>query len=480
MARVLAAVAVLCCLVLAVRGQYQTAPKAGIVYSPACGLEDRNATWAAEWRLTLHTDNHDAFARHVTVTIPGQGQICQIDLDACGTAPAEDEADACYCKKQAGINYDLVVKRLARVEESEKTLISSLPFAGECHPQDLSKILGFLPPVYADKKEVEATFRLDDGISMKLKAQQTIAVCQGHYLDLSICVKNLMPDFTINVNSELQGWATSMTTECMDTDLKFDFRNHSSYDVVVTYTENTWCPRSGQYLINFVETDIECPPILCDEPTRTSCESGDGILKYHNAALPQLGGRTVLCDAETDGGNWTIIQKREDNSVDFYREYQDYRNGFGQNFTNFWLGLESIHTLCFDSPCELRVDMTYQGVEYYAKYNHFVVYGSAQAYKVEVKEYSGDAGDGLSTSDGMKFTTTDRDHDNAGFNCAKKFHGAWWYNNCGLSNLNGKYGSDDFCEGMNWVPLTHGYNGYVDTSEMKVRQPLAADNSGST
>ncbi|KAL7740038.1 hypothetical protein ACLKA6_016881 [Drosophila palustris] len=37
----------------------------------------------------------------------------------------------------------------------------------------------------------------------------------------------------------------------------------------------------------------------------------------------------VTCDAETRGGGWTIILRRMDGSVDFYRNWNAYKNGYG-------------------------------------------------------------------------------------------------------------------------------------------------------
>ena len=63
-------------------------------------------------------------------------------------------------------------------------------------------------------------------------------------------------------------------------------------------------------------------------------------------------------------------------------------------------------------------------------------------------------GDSLSYHNGLPFTTKDRDNDRHyhGRNCAEDDRGAWWYNSCQLSNLNGRYFAKPTTthQGINW------------------------------
>ncbi len=52
---------------------------------------------------------------------------------------------------------------------------------------------------------------------------------------------------------------------------------------------------------------------------------------------------------------------------------------------------------------------------------------------------SGNAGDSMTRSNHMRFTTKDVDRDNYEANCAQIQRGGWWHNSCGDSNLNGNY-----------------------------------------
>ena len=145
---------------------------------------------------------------------------------------------------------------------------------------------------------------------------------------------------------------------------------------------------------------------------------------------------------DTEGGGWTVFQRRQDGSIDFYREWNDYRRGFGNIGVEFWLGLDYLHWLLSLSENELRVDLgDGKGSRSYAKYSTFNVGDESTEYVLSVSGYSGNAGDSLPINyhNGKKFTTKDQDNDLDTSNCAITWHGAWWYDNCHYSNLNGGY-----------------------------------------
>ena len=180
----------------------------------------------------------------------------------------------------------------------------------------------------------------------------------------------------------------------------------------------------------------------------------------------------VYCDLTTDGGGWTVFQRRMDGSVDFYRNWFDYWQGFGSLSGEFWLGLDKIHRLSITGT-ELRVDLRdFEGNSAYAKYTNFSVGDSASKYHLSVSGYSGTAGDSLAWHNGQRFSTRDQDNDACNdCSCSQLYKGGWWYSACHHSNLNGLYHGgphSSYADGVNWWTWK-GHNYSLKFTEMKVR-----------
>ncbi|XP_067940382.1 angiopoietin-related protein 2-like [Watersipora subatra] len=156
---------------------------------------------------------------------------------------------------------------------------------------------------------------------------------------------------------------------------------------------------------------------------------------------PDAGWRLIraVCQFDHESG-WTVIQRRLDGSVDFYRGWNEYVDGFGEINGEYWMGLEAIYYLT-NTNHRLSIYLeSHDGEVRTANYSTFYINDSSTDYANHASGYSGDAGD--SWTDGqdhnnMKFTTFDRDNDLHDSNCAEMFHGAWWYRSCHSSNLNG-------------------------------------------
>ncbi|XP_010875446.1 fibrinogen C domain-containing protein 1 isoform X2 [Esox lucius] len=201
----------------------------------------------------------------------------------------------------------------------------------------------------------------------------------------------------------------------------------------------------------------------------------DGIYSVFPTHFPA--GFQVFCDMTTDGGGWTVIQRREDGAVNFFRAWDAYRDGFGKITGEHWLGLKRMHALTIQANYELRIDLEdFENSTAFAQYGAFgvglfSVDPDEDGYPLTIADYSGTAGDSMLKHNGMKFTTKDQDNDHSENNCASFYHGAWWYRNCHTSNLNGQYlrgQHTSYADGIEWSSWT-GWQYSLKFVEMKIR-----------
>ena len=85
---------------------------------------------------------------------------------------------------------------------------------------------------------------------------------------------------------------------------------------------------------------------------------------------------------------------------------------------------------------------------------------------------SGSAGDSLSYHRDRPWSTPDQDNDEYPTgNCAEYWHGAWWYNKCFHSNLNGRYHhrhGSSYGHGVTWRDWKRE-RPFLKRTEMKMR-----------
>ena len=128
---------------------------------------------------------------------------------------------------------------------------------------------------------------------------------------------------------------------------------------LLTYTVPNYlptCSLNNQYKIRYVPNTqpfLNISGLSCfdlyQKGTRT-----DGVYPINPDGL---GAFKVWCDMTTSGGGWTLFQRRMDGSVDFYRGWKNYTEGFGYLNGEFWLSLNKIDRLTRSGQNVLRVDL---------------------------------------------------------------------------------------------------------------------------
>ena len=172
---------------------------------------------------------------------------------------------------------------------------------------------------------------------------------------------------------------------------------------------------------------------------------------------------------ETDGGGWTVFQRRQDGSVDFKRNWVSYEKGFGNLTGEHWLGLSKMHHLTQGgSSNTLRIEIqSFDGQKAYAQYSVFNIGNVATQYMLSIGGHSGTAPDDLASYNGHRFATYDNDYKN----CISAWNNnGWWYHNgCFWTILNGDYGQN--VGGWNGI-FWYGWNGTgkLKFVEMKTRR----------
>nr|XP_040038793.1 angiopoietin-related protein 5 [Gasterosteus aculeatus aculeatus] len=165
----------------------------------------------------------------------------------------------------------------------------------------------------------------------------------------------------------------------------------------------------------------------------------------------------VFCEMDYMGGGWTVMQRRSDGLADFKRAWADYVDGFGNLAGEHWLGLKKIFHIVNQKETRFQLHIALvsnDDVTSYAAYDDFDMDNETEFFSIHLGRYAGSAGDAFrgydqdQNQDTAPFSASDVDNDGCNPSCSignltvescsiRHNRTGWWFNQCGLANLNG-------------------------------------------
>ncbi|XP_050087037.1 angiopoietin-1-like [Anopheles aquasalis] len=303
---------------------------------------------------------------------------------------------------------------------------------------------------------------------MKLRVG-LILFCVVVYVAASDPAPTKSKDIVQKLNNEIQGVGLSLILSKLDA---IENRLQKIEDELQKHRA-TGLTQSGSNYNDCVTPTSPSSTSIPKQPPFSSCKDAasniSGTYQIHVDSDSEP--FNVHCEQEKLGGGWIVIQYRYDGSLDFYRGWDEFRDGFGDLNKEFWLGLEKVHRITDGRKHTLVVELKdFNGTYAYAQYDGFEIGNEGEGYVLKnLGSYSGSAGDSLSFYNGAKFTTKDRDNDQSYNQCALDREGAWWHMHCTDANLNGRYINAIIKTSMYWRHLKENYQG-LSFSRMMIRE----------
>ncbi|CAL1300200.1 unnamed protein product [Larinioides sclopetarius] len=269
-------------------------------------------------------------------------------------------------------------------------------------------------------------------------------------------------------------YVASSLSECAEDDKEFE----DILDIITPrFKDNSEkCEPEIVFVNNTQTLWLHKNPMDCSEILENGGrKSGEHRIWLRNRIMKGKGAK-VFCDMETDGGGWTVIQRRGQfgNEEDYFvRTWEQYKHGFGNLTEEFWLGNDKIFALTNQGQYSVRFDMTdANGTSAFAEYKLFWIGNEENKYKLHISKYTGSAGDSLSTHSGAMFYTIDHPNQPKESKPEWARSGGWWLNHIMTTSLNGLniLGTDNVRSrnGITWLAFG-GFHNSLASTEIKVR-----------
>lgn len=306
-------------------------------------------------------------------------------------------------------------------------------------------------------QEAIAVVTLHPGLALNTSA------CSGNLLSSSVCNITSTGGFgsrTYSVNQGSISPTGQLTLAC----------NGANASQQITVTDS---------LGNAVSSTLT---VTCVMPTcRDILDSGygptTGVYWIDPDGATGLAPFQIVCEQDTDGGGWDVIQLRNSSSMSFEQGWVNYWNGFGTVSLsgNYWVGNYRLNKLApedYNTPREIYIKYrNTSNVEYFQRHPKFAVKDASDIFRMSVSGlFTGNTiADGMSYHTGYRFSTFDSDYDVSTENCASQYRAGWWYGACHTGNINGVYGLNSDA-GFIWLSGTSKI--LLNRSTLMVRKPI--------
>ncbi|GFR72658.1 angiopoietin-4 [Elysia marginata] len=229
----------------------------------------------------------------------------------------------------------------------------------------IQKLVESLENTVADKI-VSMDSRIEDKLDStknKLEEFQTRLTAKSEDFETRIKdrVKELQRDFTTRRDSlkeQVHEKLNAFETRIED---KIEGRTKDRNNSVVG-SQNMLTDMIRERLERFQERQKQSMDDICPQSANKTTYMHSSLSEHSDSQ------NTTGQTHATAGSNGLTNERRKIGNVNFYRKWNEYKNGFGNTSGDFWLGNEAIHRLTSEGEYQLRIDLEIDNKEDYAEY----------------------------------------------------------------------------------------------------------------